>query len=207
VSIRPSLTRGRKDFTYYQGMIRIPEGSSPDVKNKSYSMTAQVEIPAGGAEGVLATQGGRFAGWVMLVLDSKPLFIYSLSEQQKYQFRVEGTEKLAPGKHTIRFDFKYDGGGIGKSGTGTLSVDGKQVAESRFPLTVAVRFSFDETMDVGEDTGTPVVEDYAAKMPFKFTGALSKFVIHLGEGVQGTLTPEDERELKERTRRVEAVRE
>jgi arylsulfatase len=86
---------------------------------------------------------------------------------------------LTPGKHTIGFDFKYDGGGIGKGGTGTLLVDGQKVAEGKIPRTIGCRFSLDETFDVGEDTGTPVVEDYADKMPFKFTGKLCKLVIEL----------------------------
>ena len=178
-AVRPSPTRGRNLFTYYPGMTRIPEGSTPDVKNKSYRITADVEIPDGGANGVLATQGGRFAGWGLLVLDGKPVFVHAGSNQAKHKYRVAADQKLAPGKHTITFDFAYDGGGVGKGGTGTLSVDGKKVAEGRIERTVGRRFSFDETFDIGEDTGTPVVEDYADKMPFKFTGKLEKLVIEL----------------------------
>jgi arylsulfatase len=178
-SIRPSLTRGRTVFTYYPGMVRITEGTTPDVKNKSYRVTAEVEIPDGGASGVLATQGGRFAGWGLLVLDGKPVFVHAVSNQTKYKFRIASDQKLTAGKHMIAFDFAYDGGGIGQGGTGTLSVDGQQVAEGKFPQTVAVRFSLDETFDVGADTGTPVVEDYADKMPFEFTGKLDKLVIEL----------------------------
>jgi arylsulfatase len=178
-AIRPSLTRGRTSFTYSAGMIRIPEGSTPDVKNKSYSVTAEVEIPAGGAAGVLATQGGRFGGWGLLVLDGKPVFVHALSNQEPHKYRVASSQPLAPGKHTIRFDFKYEGGGIGKGGTGTLLVDGAKVGEGRIPQTVRARFSLDETFDVGEDTGTPVVEDYATKMPFRFSGKLEKLTIDL----------------------------
>ncbi len=160
-------------------MIRIPEGTTPDVKNKSYSVTAEVEIPAGGASGVLATQGGRFGGWGLLVLDSKPVFVHAFSNQERHKYRVASDQKLPPGKHTIRFDFKYDGGGIGKGGTGSLLVDGAKVAEVRIPQTIRLRFSLDETFDVGEDTGTPVIEDYADKMPFRFTGTLEKVTIDL----------------------------
>jgi len=128
---------------------------------------------------VLATQEGRFGGWGLLVLDGKPVFVHALSNQEKHKYRVAADEKLAPGKHTIMFDFKYDGGGVGKGGTGTLSVDGKKVAEGKIERTIGRRFSLDETFDVGEDTGTPVVEDYADKMPFKFTGKLRKLVIEL----------------------------
>ena len=178
-AIRPSLTRRRRVFTYYPGMVRIPEGSTPDVKNKSYRVTAEVEVLKEGDSGVLATQGGRFGGWGLLILDGKPVFVHALSNQAKHKYRVAGKEKLPAGKHTITFDFKYDGGGVGKGGTGTLSVDGKKVAEGKIERTVGRRFSLDETFDVGEDTGTPVVEDYADKMPFKFTGKLKKLVIEV----------------------------
>jgi arylsulfatase len=101
------------------------------------------------------------------------------------------------------FDFKYDGGGIGKGGTGRLTVDGKQVAKGRIEHTIRARFSLDETMDFGEDTGTPVIEDYAAKMPFKFTGRLNTFVIQLGENQLGAV---EKKELAEAARKVAAVR-
>ncbi len=190
-AIRPSLTRGRTEFTYYPGMIRIPEATTPDVKNKSFSMTADVEIPTGGASGVLATQGGRFGGWGLLMLDGKPEFVYAFSNQAQHKYRIVSGEPLGLGRHTIRFDFKYDGGGIGKGGTGTLLVDGKQVAQGRIENTIRARFSLDETFDVGQDTGTPVVEDYADKMPFKFAGKLNKFVIDLSPS---TLTPAQAKE-------------
>ncbi|HXJ17518.1 MAG TPA: arylsulfatase, partial [Candidatus Polarisedimenticolia bacterium] len=160
VSIRPSLTRGRSVFTYFPGTIRVPEGAAPDTKNKSWTITAEVEIPDGGAEGVLITQGGRFGGYALLVLDGKPEFDYSFSNQKQYKYRVTGKEKLAPGAHTLKVDMKYNGQGMGKSATGTLFVDGQQVAQGTIERTIPVRFSLDETMDVGEDTGTPVVEDY-----------------------------------------------
>jgi hypothetical protein len=173
------------------------------VKNKSYTMTADVEVPAGGAEGVLGTLGGHFGGWALLLTDGKPEFVYAYSNQPQDKYRIVSPQSLGPGKHTIEFDFKYDGGGIGKGGTGTLSVDGKQVAQGRIEHTIRVRFSFDETLDFGEDTGTPVVEDYAAKMPFKFTGTLNKFVIHLGDG---QLSSSDEQELREAARKAAAIR-
>src|SRR5262249_30707111 len=146
-SIRPSLTRGRTEFTYYQGIIRIPEGSSPDVKNKSFTLTADVDIPSGGASGVLGTLGGRFGGWVLLVNDGKPEFAYAFSNQPEFKYRIASPQKLAAGRHTIRLDFKYDGGGLGKGGTGTLNVDGRQVAQGRVDRTIGVRFSLDESMD------------------------------------------------------------
>jgi arylsulfatase A-like enzyme len=178
-AIRPSLTRGRTEFTYYAGMIRIPEGSAPDFKNKSWAAAAEVTIPEGGASGILATIGGRFGGWGLWLDNSKPNFAYALSNQPEQKFRVSSDQPLTPGNHVVRIAFKYDGGGVGKGGTAALFVDGKQVAEGKVPQTLMARFSLDETFDVGEDTGTPVVEDYREKMPYPFTGTLKKFVVIL----------------------------
>jgi arylsulfatase len=203
VSIRPSLTRGRSTFTYHPGIVRVPEGAAPDLKNKSFTVTAEVEIPEGGAQGVIITQGGRFGGWGMLLMDGKPRFDYAFSNQPQHKYRVASNEKLAAGKHTIKLDFKYDGPGYGKSATGTLSVDGRQVAQGKIERTIPVRFSLDETMDVGEDTGTPVVEDYVNKMPFKFTGVLKKVVIEPGKS---GLTASDEKQLDESNKKLAEVR-
>jgi arylsulfatase A-like enzyme len=188
VSLRPSLTRGRTEFTYYPGMVRLPEGSAPDFKNKSYRITADLEIPTGGAKGVLMTQGGRFNGLGLYLLNSKPVFHYNLVGVERTS--IAGKEQLPPGKHTIVVDFKYDGGGIGKGGLATLTVDGKKVADGKIARTIPFRVSADETFDVGEDTGTPVSEDY--KVPFRFTGTLNKLVIKLGEAA---LSPEEQKEL------------
>jgi arylsulfatase len=176
VSIRPSLTRGRSEFTYYGGITRIPEGAAPDIKNKSFRITADVVLPKGGEQGVLVTQGGLSAGYALMFKAGKPVFHYNWLNVAHYD--IAAKDALAPGKHTIVFDFNYYGGGIGKGGAGTISVDGKQVAQGRIPNTVAVRFTFDETFDVGEDTGTPVSLDY--DVPFKFTGKIEKVVVKLG---------------------------
>ena len=178
-AIRPSLTRGRNEFTYYPGMVRIPEGSAPDFKNKSWTIAAEVTIPKNGANGVLATIGGRFGGWGLLMQDGKPQFVYALSNQPQHKFRVASNQRISEGDHIIRFNFKYDGGGIGKGATGILFVDEKQVAQGQIPQTAISRFSLDETFDVGADTGTPVAEDYASKMPFPFSGTLKRFVVVL----------------------------
>ena len=175
VSQRPSLTRGREQFTYYPGLVRIPEGAAPDLKNKSYRIKAEVVIPKSGAEGMLLTHGGRFSGYGLYLLKGKPVFTYNLAGVARYS--VAGKETLKPGKHTIVFDFKYDGGGLGKGGNGTLQVDGKTVATGRIERTLPFRVSLDETLDCGEDTGTPVTEDY--HVPFKFTGTLNKVIIDL----------------------------
>jgi len=203
VRLRPSLTRGRSTFTYYPGTFRVPEGTAPDTKNKDFAITAEVEVPAAGAEGVLITQGGRFGGYALLILDGKPQFVYAFSQLPEHKYRVAATEKLAPGKHTIRVDMKYHGPGMGKSASGTLSVDGQQVAQGEVERTIPLRFSLDETMDVGLDTGTPVVEDYEAKMPFQFTGDLKKVVIELGKS---GLAAGDEKKIEE-GRRLAAIRE
>lgn len=155
----------------------MPEGAAPDTKNRSFTVTVEVEIPGAGAEGVLITQGGRFGGWGLLLVESKPEFAYAFSNQSQHKYRVASGEKRGPGKHAIHFDFKYDGPGYGGSGTGTLSVDGKQVAQDKIERTIPVRFSLDETLDIAADTGTPVVEDYVENMPFEFTAVLNKVVI------------------------------
>jgi len=191
-AIRPSLTRGRSEFIYFPGMKRIPEGSAPDFKNKSWTIAAEVEIPKGGANGVIATIGGRFGGWVLLLHDSKPLFAYALSNQPNHKFKIQTAQALSPGSHVLRVVFKYDGGGIGKGATATLLVDEKPAGEVKIPQTIAVRFSLDETFDVGEDTGTPVLEEYAEKMPFRFTGTLNKFAVVLDPH---SLTPEEQKRL------------
>ena len=178
-AIRPSLTRDRSAFVYFPGMIRIPEGSAPDFKNKSWAIAAEVTIPQSGASGVMATIGGRYGGWALLMQDSKPLFAYAYSNQPEHKFRVASDEPLAPGNHVIRVKFEYEGGGIGKAAIATLLVDEKQVAQGRIPQTIGVRFSPDETFDIGQDTGTPVLEEYEDKMPFRFTGTLAQFVVAL----------------------------
>jgi arylsulfatase A-like enzyme len=178
-AIRPSLTRGRSEFVYFPGMIRIPEGSAPDFKNKSWTIAAEIAVPEGGANGVLATIGGRYGGWVLLVQDNKPEFAYAYSNQPQHKFRVASDQPLAPGNHVVRVKFEYEGGGIGKAAIATLLADEKQVAQGPVEQTIQARFSLDETFDIGEDTGTPVLEEYADKMPFRFTGTLKRFAVVL----------------------------
>ncbi len=187
---RPSLTRGRSVFGYYPGQVRIPEGAAPDVKNKPFQIVASVEVPKGGANGMLITQGGRFAGWGLYVLGGKPVFCYNLAGVERYT--VVGKDKLTPGKHTVALDFKPEGSGLGKGGTATITVDDKPSGEGKIGRTLPFRMSLDETLDCGEDTGTPVSEEY--KVPFKFTGTIDKVVIKLGES---KLTPQEQREYDE----------
>jgi len=198
VSLRPSLTQGRTEFTYYPEMARIPEGAAPDFKNKSYRIAADVEIPEGGAEGVLMTQGGRFNGLGLYLLQGRPIFDYNLVGIDRTTLAAK--DALTPGKHTIALDFKYDGGGIGKGGLLTLTVDGKEVADGKLARTIPFRVSADETFDIGEDTGTPVSEDY--HVPFKFNGTLNKVVIDLGEA---KLMPQEQKELDQQEGTNEVV--
>ncbi len=176
VSIRPGLTKGRTQFSYSGTVIRIPEGSAPNLKNKSYMITADVIVPRSGGQGVILTQGGVSAGYALMFKSGKPVFHYNFANIAHYS--IASKEALKPGRHTIVFDFKYDGG-IGKGGTGTLSIDGKQAAQGRIDSTMPARISLDETFDVGEDTGTPVSLDY--DVPFKFNGQIEKVVINLGD--------------------------
>src|SRR5262249_25052375 len=153
-------------------------GDAPSLLNTSYTITAEVEIPPGGAEGMLHTNGGRFGGYGFYLLKGKPAFVWHLLDLQRV--RWEGPEALAPGKHTLEVAFKYDGlgfatlafnqlSGIGQGGTGVLKVDGKVVATQKMERTVPLILQWDETFDIGADTGTPV-DDRDYQVPFKFTG-------------------------------------
>jgi arylsulfatase A-like enzyme len=170
---RPDLMAGRTSLTVYPGMTGMSENVFIDVKSKSHTITAEVEIAQKGANGVLLSQGGRFGGWTLYVKDGKPTYTYNWLGLQRYT--VTAKQPLAPGKATIRFEFAYDGGGLGKGGTGTLLVNGKKVATGRIEKTQFAVFSVDDAADVGVDEGTPVSEAY--KVPFKFTGKLVKVTI------------------------------
>jgi arylsulfatase A-like enzyme len=173
---RPSATAGRTVFTYSGESSGLPYSDAPDITGKSYSITAEVEIPQGGAEGMINTLGGRAGGHGLYLLKGKPVFVYNFFEVER--FRWEGQAALTPGKHTVMFDFKYDGPGFGKGGTGVLSVDGKEVASKTIPHTIPFVETIDETFDVGVDTRTGV-DDNDYQVPFRFTGKLDKLTIKL----------------------------
>jgi hypothetical protein len=183
---RPSPTLGRTFFRYSGELAGIPASAAPSILNKSYTISAEVEIPKDGAEGMIVTQGGRFGGYGLYLTKGKfgfgrgkPVFLYNLLDLKITTW--EGPT-LSPGKHTIVFDFKYDGGGIGKGGTGILSVDGKEVARNSLEHTTPVTFPEDETFDVGRDTRTPVARaEYRYDVPFKFTGTLDQLTFKLGQ--------------------------
>ena len=132
-------------------------------------------MPEAGVDGVIITQGGRFSGWGLYLMDGKPVFHYNHCGVERYN--IAGKEKLAPGKHKLVYDFKFDGGGPGTGGTATLAVDGTVIGTTKYPRTIGYRISLDETLDIGEDTGTPVSEDH--KVPFKFSGEIEKVTIDL----------------------------
>jgi hypothetical protein len=182
---RPSATAGRTIFTYSGESSGLPYSDAPDITGKSYSITAEVEIPEGrslglsgqeGAEGMINTLGGRAGGHGLYLLKGKPVFVYNFFNLER--FRWEGQSALAPGKHTIVFDFKYDGPGFGKGGSGVLSVDGQVVASKTIPHTIPFLETIDETFDVGVDTRTGV-DDKDYQPPFRFTGKIDKVTIRL----------------------------
>ena len=157
-------------------MSGIPASDAPSILNKSYTITADVTVPDGESNGMLVTTGGRFGGYGFYLLKGKPVFLYNFVDLAR--FRWEGTDALTPGKHTIIFDFKSDGPGFGKGGTGILTVDGKEVANQKIPHTVPFIMPWDETFDVGVDTRTGVNdEDY--QVPFRFTGDIAKLTVAL----------------------------
>jgi arylsulfatase A-like enzyme len=175
---RPSVTAGRSKFTYYPGTVRLPEMSAPSMKNCSYSITAEAVIPEAGAEGMLMTQGGRFGGHGLFVQDRKLTYVYNLAGT--YVYTITSTESVPAGEVTLRFEFSRNGSSLGAGGKGRLFINGKNVGEGAIARTVLGRFSLDEGLDVGEDTGTPVCESY--RLPFKFTGTLKQVTIELGNG-------------------------
>jgi hypothetical protein len=173
---RPSATAGRTVFTYSGESSGLPYSDAPDITGKSYSITAEVDIPPGGAEGMINTLGGRGGGHGLYLLKGKPIFVYNFFDLERS--RWEGQTALAPGKHTIVFDFKYDGPGFGKGGTGVLSVDGKEVASKTIPHTIPFVETIYETFDVGVDTRTGV-DDNDYQPPFRFTGNVNKLTVKL----------------------------
>jgi len=172
---RPDLMAGRTSLTVYQGMVGMSENVFINVKNRSYTITAEVVIPENGANGVILAQAGRFGGWSLYLKDGKPAYTYNWLGLQRYTIAPD--QALPAGKATIRFEFAYDGGGGGKGGTGTLFVNDKNVATGKIENTQCCAFSADEGADVGADEGTPVTEDYA--VPAKFTGQIDSVTIEL----------------------------
>jgi arylsulfatase A-like enzyme len=185
---RPDLMAGRTTLTVYEGMTGMSENVFINLKNKSHTITAEVEIPPSGANGVILAQAGRFGGWSLYVKDGKPMYTYNWLGLQRYT--IAATSPLAAGKATIRYEFSYDGDGRGKGGTGTLFVNGENVTTGRIAQTQANFYSADEGADVGVDEGTPVSEDYK-QHDNRFTGTINKVTIELKE-VKAASAEEDQ---------------
>jgi arylsulfatase A-like enzyme len=177
VQPRPSATAGKTVFTYAGVNAGIATANSPSILGRSYKMTAEVDVPQGGGNGMLATTGGRWGGWGFYLLNGKPVFDYNMLILAQY--RWEGTDALTPGKHTIVFEYTYDGPGIAKGGSGELKVDDKVVATGKQPNSIAFLQVSDETFDVGIDTRTGV-NDKDYQVPFAFDGTIQKLTINLG---------------------------
>jgi arylsulfatase len=187
---RPQLARGKSQLLF-GGMGRLSENSVLTIKNKSHSITAQISVPTGGAEGVIVAQGGAFGGFTLYVHEGRLAYCYNLFGMQ--QFKTYGDSPIPAGSHQVRMEFAYDGGGLGKGGTITLYVDGVKAGEGRVDATVPMLFSADETTDLGNDTATPVSDDYGPKTS-KFIGRVHWVQIDIDEAAEDVdhlITPEE----------------
>jgi arylsulfatase len=173
---RPDLMAGRTSLTLYDGMTGMLENAFVNVKNRSISIRADVEIPPGGANGVVLAQAGRFGGWSLYFKDGKPAYAYNWIGRETYT--VASPQAVPHGRAGVELDFAYDGGGRGRGGTATLSVNGQKVAEGRIAHTNPLMFSADEGADVGVDEGTPVTEAYRSEAS-RFTGKIHKVTVEL----------------------------
>ena len=203
VTPRPSMSGGRKVFTFTGVPVTgQPRGTGPDVLDTSYTITADIEVPQGGGDGMIVTDGGRFGGYGMYLLKGKPVFLWNLLDLKRV--RWEGSEVLTAGKHTLEYDFKYDGlglgtlaynsiSGLGRGGTGTFKVDGKVVSTQAMEHTVPLTLPWDETFDIGSDMGTPV-DDHDYQVPFAFNGKINKLTFSIAPPV---LTEADKSKLQE----------
>jgi arylsulfatase A-like enzyme len=201
VAPRPNITAGRTEFVYTHPMVGLPQGASPAILNSSYTITADIEVPKGGAEGMILTSGGRFAGYGFYLLKGKPVFLWNMIDLERIKW--EGPDALAPGNHSVEFEFKYDGlgvgtllyndmSGLGRPGTGTLKVDGKVVATKKMEKTLPMILQWDESFDVGSDTLTGV-NDADYRPPFALTAKLNRLTIKVD---RPQLSPEDIKKLQ-----------
>lgn len=201
VAPRPNITAGRKEFVYTRPMTGLPQGDSPSLLDASYTITADIDVPQGSAEGMILTSGGRFAGYGFYLLKGRPVFLWNMVDLERIKW--EGPDALSPGRHTVEFDFKYDGIGVGtlaynnfsglaQSGTGSLKVDGKEVATKKMAKTLPMILQWDESFDIGSDTLTGVNDaDYTP--PFPLTAKLNKLTIKVD---RPQLSPEDIKRLQ-----------
>ena len=186
---RPQLIHGRSQLLFGR-MGRLSENSVVSIKNKSFSVTAEVTVPESGAEGVIIAQGGKFGGWSLYATDGRPAFVYNVLGI--HEFKTAAAEPIPTGTHQVRMEFNYDGGGLGKGGDVTLFIDGEKACDGRVEFTQAMVFSADETTDVGKDTGTPVASDYTGASS-RFTGRIGWVQIDLGLDDHDHMIDPDER--------------
>ena len=174
---RPSLTGDRKTFTYYPGQIGLPNEAAPRILNKSWTLTADIDVPDSGVEGMIATHGGLEGGYGLYVRDGKPTFVYNYLSVERYTF--QSNQPLPKGKVQVQIDFAYEGkqGELGKTATVAMMVNGAKVAAGQLPRTIPIQISIGEGFDVGMDVGSPV--DFTYKLPFKFTGQIEKVTVDL----------------------------
>jgi arylsulfatase A-like enzyme len=187
---RPQLVKGNRQLLF-GGMGRLTENSVINIKNASHAVTAEIDVPEGGAAGVLIAQGGAFAGWSLNLHEGRPTYCYNLLGLQR--IKVAGAAPVPAGRHQVRMEFDYDGGGLGKGGDVRLFVDGSAVGAGRLPATVPLVFSADETTDVGSDTASPVSDDYSGASS-RFTGTVHWVQIDLGPDAQDAdhqISPEE----------------
>jgi len=212
VAPRPNITAGRTEFVYTKPMVGLPQGDSPFLLDSSFTVTADIEVPQSGAEGMILTSGGRFAGYGFYLLKGKPVWLWNMVDLKRIKW--EGPDALTPGKHTLEYDFKYDGlgvatlafnnmSGLGRPGTGTLKVDGKVVDIKTMDKTLPMILQWDESFDIGSDTLTGV-NDADYKPPFALTAKLDKLTIKVD---RPKLSPKDIKELKAGMEKAAAGRE
>jgi arylsulfatase len=201
VAARPNITAGRSEFVYTRPMTGLPQGDSPFILDASYTFTADIDVPQGGAEGMIVTSGGRFGGYGFYLLQGKPVWLWNMVDLERIKW--QGAEALSPGRHVVEFDFKYDGmgvgtlafnnfSGVGRPGVGTLKVDGKVVDTKQMPKTLPMILQWDESFDVGSDTLTGV-NDADYKPPFPLTAKLNKLTIKID---RPQLSPEEQKKLE-----------
>jgi arylsulfatase len=201
VAPRPNITAGRTEFVYTRPMVGLPQGDSPFLLNSSFAMTAEIDVPQGGAEGMIVTSGGRFAGYGFYLQQGKPTFLWNLVDLERVKW--QGADALTPGPHTIEYEFKYDGigagtlafnnfSGLGRPATGTLKVDGKAVDQKTMPKTLPMILQWDESFDIGSDTLTGV-NDADYKPPFPLTAKFKKLTIKVD---RPQLSPDDIKRLE-----------
>ncbi len=203
VTPRPSMSGERRVFTFTGVPVTgQPRGTGPDLLDTSYTITADIDVPQGGGDGMIVTDGGRFGGYGLYLLKGKPVFLWNLLDLKRV--RWEGPDVLTSGRHTLEYDFRYDGlglatlaynniSGLGRGGTGTFKVDGKVVSTQTMERTIPLTLPWDETFDIGSDTGTPV-DDQDYQVPFAFNGRIDKLTFAIAPPV---LTDADRQKLQE----------